>query len=157
MTYTREDSRRTVAVKTEAAGDLTLSYHEADDRINAPECRRRSVYRYIVRSVPNPFVDFLDGADPNANTPVRNTTITALQALTLLNDPFMIAQAEAFARRLERMSGNVGRQIDAAYRLALGRPPRPEEREALMAHAARHGLAGACRLIFNLNEFVFVD
>ena len=32
MTYTREDTRRTVAVKTEAAGDLTLSYHEADDR-----------------------------------------------------------------------------------------------------------------------------
>ena len=32
MAYTREDTRRTVAVKTEAAGDLTLSYHEADDR-----------------------------------------------------------------------------------------------------------------------------
>jgi 4,5:9,10-diseco-3-hydroxy-5,9,17-trioxoandrosta-1(10),2-diene-4-oate hydrolase len=32
VTYTREDTRRTVAIKTEAAGDLTLSYHEADDR-----------------------------------------------------------------------------------------------------------------------------
>jgi hypothetical protein len=128
--------------------------HEAIDRINSPECRRRVVYRFIVRSVPNPFLDCLDGADPNANTPVRNTTITALQALTLRNDPFVIAQSEAFADRLRALGGD---RIDAAYRLALGRPPRREEREAWSAFAERRGLAAACRLLFNLNEFVFVD
>src|SRR5205823_7032944 len=53
--------------------------HDDPSRINAPECRRRTIYRFTVRSVPNPFVDCLDGADPNAMTPVRNTTITALQ------------------------------------------------------------------------------
>jgi hypothetical protein len=48
-------------------------------------------------------------------------------------------------------------QIDSAYLLALGRPPRPDERAALAAFAAKHGLPAACRLIFNMNEFVFID
>src|SRR5712692_1327376 len=41
---------------------------------------RRSIYRFIVRSVPDPFMDCLDSADPSLLTPKRNTTITALQA-----------------------------------------------------------------------------
>jgi hypothetical protein len=42
-------------------------------------------------------------------------------------------------------------------RLALGRGPSPEESEALVRHAEQHGLASTCRLLLNLNEFVFVD
>ncbi len=131
--------------------------HEAADRINAPECLRRTVYRFIVRSVPNPFVDCLDGADPNALTPVRNTTITALQALTLLNDSFMIRQSEAFAARLAATGGARSAQVNAAFMHAFARPPTDEERQSLESYAERHGMAHACRLIFNLNEFVFVD
>ena len=131
--------------------------HTAPDKVDHPQSRRRTVYRFIVRSVPNPFLDCLDCADPNINTPVRTSTITALQALALLNNLFMVKQAERFARRLEAASDDPRRQIEAAYVLALGRPPRPEERDALAAYAARHGLANACRLLFNTNEFVFVD
>jgi hypothetical protein len=131
--------------------------HTAVDRINDPATWRRTVYRFTVRSVPNPFLECLDGADPNLTTPVRSTTITALQALALLNDPFVIRQAECFAERLRRESDDPGRQIEAAYRLALGRAPTGEEREALAGYAARYGLAGACRLLFNANEFVFLD
>ena len=131
--------------------------HDAIDRINAPECMRRTIYRFTVRSVPNPFVECLDGADPNVLTPVRNTTITALQALTLLNDPFMIRQSEVFAARLERTGRDRAGQIDEAFALAFGRPPREAERAALVAYAERHGMAKACRVVFNANEFVFVD
>ena len=132
--------------------------HEALDRIDAPETRRRTVYRFTVRSVPDPFLDSLDCADPNANVPVRNTTLTALQALALLNDPFMVRRSSAFAGRLEAESGDdLGAAIDRAYRLAFGRGPRPEEREALAGYARRHGLGNACRLLLNANEFVFVD
>jgi hypothetical protein len=111
----------------------------------------------VVRSVPNPFLECLDCADPNINTPVRNTTLTALQALALLNDPFMIKQAECFAERLRTISPDPGRQIEAAYRLALGRMPKSYEKNALIEYAAKHGLANACRLLFNTNEFVFID
>src|SRR5207302_6010723 len=119
--------------------------HTAIDRINDPANWRRTVYRFTVRSVPNPFLDCLDCADPNVNTPVRNTTLTALQALALLNDPFMLKQAECFAERLQKISLDPERQIDAAYRLALGRPPRSGETIALTEYIQKHGLANACR------------
>src|SRR5262249_2497206 len=67
--------------------------YTAIDKVNDPAGYRRTVYRFTVRSVPNPFLDCLDCADPNLNTPVRNSTLTALQALALLNDPFLIRQA----------------------------------------------------------------
>ena len=111
----------------------------------------------MMRSVPNPLLECLDGADPNASTPVRNTTLTALQALALLNDPFLVRQAEHFAERLQKRTDDRGQQIEAAYRLAFGRPPTAAERDALAAYARKHGLANACRLLFNANEFVFVD
>jgi hypothetical protein len=131
--------------------------HSAVEKINDPATWRRTVYRFTVRSVPNPFLECLDSADPNQPTPVRSTTITALQALALLNDPFMIRQSELFAGRLRRVSADPERQVEAAYRLAFGRPATVEEREALAGYAAKHGLANACLLLFNANEFVFVD
>jgi mono/diheme cytochrome c family protein len=131
--------------------------HTAVDKINDPANWRRTVYRFTVRSVPNPFLECLDCADPNVNTPVRNTTLTALQALALLNDPFMLKQAECFAERLEKSSDDPARQADAAYRLAFGRPPTAEERDALVEYTKKHGLAKACRVLFNANEFAFID
>jgi hypothetical protein len=131
--------------------------HSAPEKSNDPISWRRTVYRFTVRSVPNPFLDCLDCADPNLHTPVRNTTLTALQALALRNDPFMVQQAEYFAERLRRMSPDLPRQIDAAYELAFGRPARAEEREALADYARKYGLANACRLLFNANEFLFID
>jgi hypothetical protein len=131
--------------------------HSAVEKINSPAAMRRTVYRFVVRSVPNPFLDCLDCADPNINTPVRNTTLTALQALALMNDPFIIKQSEAFAKRLSGLHTDIAGQINAVYNLALGRPATKGEIAALSAYAGKHGLANACRLIFNTNEFVFVD
>jgi mono/diheme cytochrome c family protein len=125
--------------------------------INRPESWRRTVYRFVVRSVPNPFLETLDCADPNINVPVRNTTMTALQALALLNNPFMVKQAEHFAERVKTLEKEPGKQIDAAYRLAFGRAPTEPERGAMRAYVERHGLANGCRLLFNANEFMFVD
>jgi cytochrome c553 len=131
--------------------------HDDPAWIDPPEGRRRTVYRFVVRSVPNPFVECLDGADPNVSVPARDATITALQALTLLNDPFLLPEADALAAALAVQGGEVQDHIDRAYLRLLGRAPRPEERRALAAYAGRHGLAAACRLLFNLDEFVFVD
>jgi hypothetical protein len=131
--------------------------HGAVDRINDPKNWRRTVYRFVVRSVANPFLECLDCADPNISVPVRNDTLTALQALALLNNPFMVRQAELFAERLQKLEASSDRQIEAAYRLALGRHPAAQEREELTAYARRHGLANACRLLLNCNEFLFID
>jgi mono/diheme cytochrome c family protein len=125
--------------------------------IDSPAANRRSVYRFIVRSVPDPFMECLDAADPSIVTPKRNTTLTALQALSLLNNQFMTRQAEHFAARLAAARDDLPQQIDLAYRLAFSRTPRDEERRVLMEYAAHHGLANTCRVILNSNEFLFVD
>jgi mono/diheme cytochrome c family protein len=125
--------------------------------VDAPAANRRSVYRFIVRSVPDPFMECLDAADPSLLTPKRNATLTALQALSLLNNQFMVRQAEHFAQRLRAISDDPARQIEAAFRLAFGRAARAEETETLVDYTRRHGLENTCRVIFNSNEFVFVD
>ena len=131
--------------------------HSDPARIDARDVRRRAVYRFIVRSVPNPFMEALDCADPNLNTPVRSQTLTALQALALWNDLFMLRQSQELASRLERQSADVRRRMGAAFRLALGREPDHSEVDSLAAYASKHTLADACRVLFNTNEFVFVD
>ncbi|MFO0879271.1 MAG: DUF1553 domain-containing protein [Gemmataceae bacterium] len=131
--------------------------HSDPTRIHDPATYRRTVYRFTVRSVPNPFLDSLDCADPNQPTPVRNATLTALQALALLNNPFVVRQASLFAERLQRQAPQIDQQVDLAFRLALSRTPGPEERTAVIEHARRHGLAAACRALLNANEFIFID
>jgi hypothetical protein len=131
--------------------------HSAVEKINDPRAWRRTVYRFTVRSVPNPFLECLDCADPNIHTPVRNSTLTALQALALLNDPFIIKQAEFFAQRLKEIAKDVPTQVEMGFKLAFGRLPAAEEKTALAGYATKHGLAKACRLLFNANEFLFID
>ena len=87
----------------------------------------------------------------------RNESISALQALALMNNQLLVAMARHFAARLEAETPLPDAQIERAFRLALSRPPRVEEKQSLVSYAAQHGLPNACRVIFNLNEFVFVD
>ncbi len=131
-------------------------YSAADKQTN-PAVFRRTVYEFIVRSVPDPFLETLDAADPNALTPVRNTTLTPLQALTMRNDPFVIRQSEQFAARLEKAAPTLPARIDLACRLIYGRNARHTEQAALASYAQRNGLANMCRMLINTNEFVFVD
>ena len=65
--------------------------HSDPAKIDGPAVRRRSVYRFIVRSVPNPFMEALDCADPNLNTPVRSQTLTALPGACPLERPVRAA------------------------------------------------------------------
>jgi hypothetical protein len=102
-------------------------------------------------------MECLDCADPSIMTPKRNTTLTSIQALALLNNPFTTRAAEHFAARLREMSSDHAGQVRAAYLLALGRAPSDRELAAVAAYAESHGLENACRAIFNSNEFLFVD
>ena len=125
---------------------------------DSPGSRRRSIYRFIVRSVPDPLMDTLDCPDASLLAPRRNTTLTALQALSLLNNPFMTRQAEHLAARVAAAApNNVPAQVAAAFELATARTPIADEAKTLVDYATRHGLANACRVILNSNEFVFVD
>jgi hypothetical protein len=122
---------------------------------DAPGSYRRSIYRFLFRTLPDPFLDALDCPDASQFAPTRASSVTALQALALLNDRFMVRQCEHFAARVAR-AGGVEAQVGEAYRLALGRPPNEKESAALTPYATKHGMANACRVLLNCNEFMFV-
>jgi hypothetical protein len=122
-----------------------------------PKIHRRSIYRFIARSQQQPWMATMDCADPSMLVDRRNQTITPLQALAQLNNQLMIAMAKHFGGRVSSLAADPPAQIDAAFRIALQRPPTAGERDALVAYTHQHGLTNACRLVLNLNEFVFVD
>jgi len=125
--------------------------------VDDPASYRRSVYRFVFRTIPDPFMESLDCPDGSQLTPARGASVTALQALALLNDKFMVRQSEHLAKRVEELEGDPQRRVTELYRLVLGRAPRAKEAQAVSAYAATHGLANACRMLLNSNEFVFVD
>ena len=98
----------------------------------------------------------MDCADASQLTPARNTSVTAIQALAMLNNHFIVRQSEHLAERLRRESPALSGQIEKLYQIALGRSATPGESRALSAYATRHGLENLCRLILNSNEFLFV-
>src|SRR5947209_16961643 len=77
----------------------------------------------------HPFLALFDGPDTNTTTARRATSTVPLQALFLMNNPFMAEQAEGFARRLLAASLEPARRVELAHRLAWSRPPRPVELE----------------------------
>ncbi|MCL4691440.1 MAG: DUF1553 domain-containing protein [Candidatus Hydrogenedentes bacterium] len=137
--------------------DHSPRYRYSEFDVNDPKCFRRSVYRFVVRSVPDPFMECLDSADPSQNVPVRNETLTALQALALMNNPVIVNQAEFMAERVARETDTPEEAIGFAWRLALSREPTERELAAIVPYGEEYGLANACRVILNSNEFMFVD
>lgn len=123
-----------------------------------PANYRRSVYRFVFRTLPDPFMESLDCADASQLTPARTVSVTALQALTMLNDKFVIRQSERLAERLKSEAGeNKDAQIVRLFEVVLLRPPRASEATALRAYLDKHGLSNASRLLLNSNEFMFVN
>ena len=122
-----------------------------------PRLHRRSVYRFIVRSQQQPFMTTLDCADPSMQVDRRNESLSALQALALLNNAFMLSHSAFYARRLEETGEPLETLVRKAMTESLGRAPAADDLAELVAYAREHGLANLCRLLFNLNEFVFVD
>jgi len=118
-----------------------------------PDLWRRSIYRFIVRTTPHQFMSTLDCPDPANFTPARAQTTTALQALTLSNNEFMLQQARFLAERVQKETHDSDSAINRAFQLAFQRLATPEEHAA----AKRIDLFSLCRMLLNANEFVYVD
>ena len=125
--------------------------------VASPAAQRRSVYRFLFRTLPDPFMDALDCPAGDQLTPVRNASVTVQQALALWNSAFVAHYADRFAARLTAEAKTQREQITLACELALNRPPSGAEMNDFAAYAEKHGLANLCRLILNSNEFMFVN
>src|SRR5262249_45054335 len=93
------------------------------------DTNRRSVYLMTQRIQRHPVLALFDGADTNASTGTRVTSTTSLQALFLMNDPFVHEQARKFAARLLKERADDAGRIERAFLLAFGRPPTPAEQQ----------------------------
>ena len=124
---------------------------------NASANNRRSVYRFIFRTIPDPLMQLMDCPDASQHAPKRDSSITALQALGMLNNRFLVRQSERLANRLKRESPILKNQVIKLFKLTYHRQPNSNERLLVTKLASDHGLANACRVILNSNEFLFVN
>ncbi|NBV20447.1 MAG: DUF1553 domain-containing protein [Proteobacteria bacterium] len=125
---------------------------------DTPELWRRSIYRFVVRTTPQQFMTTLDCPNPANLTPARTSTTTALQALALSNNEFMLQQARYLAARIEREAGaDPAAQVVRAFQLSFARSPSQLELSAARDLVRTESVFALCRMLLNANEFVYVD
>lgn len=96
---------------------------------------RRGLYTFLKRTSPYAAFTTMDAPGSETTCVRRERSNTPLQALTMLNDDVFIEAAGALARRLIREAPEPSEdaRLNLAYRLCLGREPRPEERARVLA------------------------
>jgi hypothetical protein len=111
---------------------------------------RRSVYIFSRRNLRFPFLEVFDAPDSNLSCPERGRSTTAPQSLTLLNADEVLVAARAVAER-------VGADVDAAFRLVLGRAPGAAEAALARKFLKTSPPRELVRALFNLNAFVYAE
>jgi hypothetical protein len=118
----------------------------------------RSLYLVQKRTVRVPFLETFDLPENSVSCARRTVSVVAPQALSLLNSSLAVEASEAFAERVRQEAGSeVPAQVSRAFRIALQRPPTPDERELCCQLVAQRSLPEVCRALLNLNEFAFLD
>jgi hypothetical protein len=141
---------------------------------------RRGLYTFMKRTAPFAMAGTFDGPSGEFCVAKRESSNTALQALTMLNDQAILEAAQEMGRRAMTDYGSVNDRVRIMFRRVLTRAPTPQERDMLLrfvlAQKARAkakafdaaALAGAgpgdvneraawvalARVLFNLDEFI---
>jgi hypothetical protein len=122
------------------------------------EHTRRSVYLQMKRSMTLPMLQIFDAPDTATSCPRRESSTVAPQALALMNSEFSSTQAKQFASRIGKQAGEPAEaSVEAAWRLAFGRPPTAGERQPALDYLRRNSLPRLCLMLFNMSEFIYVD
>jgi hypothetical protein len=157
---------------------LPATVHEEVKRVGRwvltkeePSTWRRSIYAYWKRARKFPMFEIFDQPDTMVTCERRNSTTVPTQALTLLNNEFVLLQSQHFAARVREAAGpEPAIRVRTAYQIALGRDPTSRElagnlrfldeqkaQHASAADPAMNALIDLCNVILNLNEFLYVQ
>ena len=130
-----------------ASGDLNSGMHEGVVRFALPaslinsryawtkdeaqaSAKKRSIYLIQRRNMPNPSLEAFDFPDRNLSCAIRNDTVTAVQALALLNDPEILDHAQNLAANImQKAANNTHLQIQTGFLAILKRSPDSKELE----------------------------
>jgi len=130
------------------------------------ESRRRSVYVFVKRVLTYPMFEAFDAPTTEDSCPRRFSTVQPSQALTLMNDRFVLDWSRDFAERVLNDAGlSPDQQIDRAYHLAFSRDPKPEERETVLRFLDTQSklisepaaFADFCHTLMISNEFLYIN
>ena len=138
------------------------------------DSNHRTVYLMTARLNARPFFTTFDGADRNASTAIRDSSVTTVQSLYLMNDEFVHGRASAFAKRLIAEETEESQRLSRAFQLVMGRQPTLAEQtmaEGWLQHltaqlTAEETPAGEreqaawsalARVLFRTNEFLYLD
>jgi hypothetical protein len=96
---------------------------------------RRSLYMYTKRGLLPPLMTTFDFVDTTLPCGRRDVSTVAPQALALMNNAFVHEQSQRLAKAVAASAGSdLDEQVDAAWRLALGREPSSTEHRAGVEH-----------------------
>jgi hypothetical protein len=126
---------------------------------------RRGMYTFFYRATPHPALTVFDAPDAFSACSRRPRSNTPLQALTLLNDEGFFEFAGHFAERIARApAADDTERLQRAFEICLGRPPQPDEVNALtklLAAERQHGggdgvepWLNVARVLLNLDETI---
>lgn len=144
-------------VDVEIADNNGTTYYFPKE-VDGPEFFKRTVYRFSPRCERSPLLDTFDCPDPSATAPKRTVTTTPLQALSLLNNEFVLRMSDYLAVKVKETAGDdIQQQVEWTWKLSVGREPDSIERELSLSLIREHGLVALCRGLFNSNDFVIVQ
>ncbi len=112
-------------------GPLNWQVSTGEDRY------RRGLYTFAKRTAPYAMFATFDGPSGEACVARRESSNTALQALTLLNDGVVLEAAQALGRLVSGQGVDDGARVEWLYRRCLTRGPSPTEKSAMLAFVAR--------------------
>ncbi len=125
---------------------------------------RRAVYLKVLRNDVEPTLEVFDAPDGIFTTPIRNVTTTPTQSLFMINGPWTMQRAKAFAQRVSSDSSlTLEQRVAFAYALAFGRAPTNDETSDalrfIQTNAAKSddAVVDLCHVLLNSNEFLYVD
>jgi hypothetical protein len=120
-----------------------------------PAFLARSIYRTVIRSARSPLLEAFDCPDPTVRTARRNQTTTPIQALALMNDPFVQRRSDHLALELSHEAkGDLSRGIEMLWKKAYCREATTKERELALMVAKKSGLSPVVWAVFNSSEFL---
>jgi hypothetical protein len=115
----------------------------------------------VIRNAMYDLFTVFDYADPSVHIEQRPESAVSLQALLLMNSPFVLAQRSSFATAAATAAPATDARIEWIWRRALQRSPSASERAAaeawLTTAPSEEGWPGLCQTLFAASEFVYVD
>ncbi len=132
-----------------------------------PDRHRRGMYIFLKRTVMYPMLTAFDAPDTSVSCSRRDRTNTAMQALTLLNDPVFFECSEKLGTALyQKHKDTIGPAIEELFQTCLNRPPSANEVNTLLAAhddliantgSSKDAMIATTRIVLNLDEFISRD